>query len=581
MHIHTMGDISRLNPYLEDIFSDHTWTSGLRADVRTDLILAGSSPSARDAAMRSGKPWAWVMTPTWMGNISGAHLLICTDLSETLLAGMDGIPTILATNDADRLTQHLQAAASGEKSRVVFIASEGHYLRHLTPTARQIHPDCLGVTLVPLALAPLALLEGHLTLSWAKDVSQAQYGLQRGVDPSQSLAMVVSLADQVTAEKLGFSVVRGEHGIGQTYDSPQRSSSYAGSAMHARLYAYLAPGIHPYLQHRANCPGVVGYRVGSPFLDRFPVLKEKQTDIVGFVFHWDNQAQAETRSTWAYWVDPILDLLNKGVVVRLHCHPREAANFRAKFLIPHHMEHLWVETMAELHREADVICGDNTSALYFMAASGHPVVMLNHPTYRREIEHGLRFWECSDVGIPCDKKWDLEASIERASAREDVDLEFREEALRYTFFRFRGASVVEALLLEALLEFRRGQAQGSRQTVVARISLDAGCHGMLTKGETYSLDHKGAEELQARGWVDFAEESPSAGFPWPRRGAQMPEARTPGEKLYQVVEKFSDHGVDYKPGDFVRKKEILSENLTEKCKVYEAKARRHQGMETK
>lgn len=584
MRVHLLGNISSICASLPQFLLNNAWSTGSLASVTlsdVDLIIAGHTPAARDAAAKSGKPWVWLMSPDWLGNITGASLLLYRDISTVNPGDINGIPAILLGGaDAE---QHLQSVTYPEKSRIVFIASEDHYLKHVTPTMCQTHPQALGVTLVPASLTRLALQEGHQVLGWREGADEIRYALARRVDPSQSLAVVVGLADQVTAEKLGFSVVRGEHGIGQTYEtSSNRSSSYAGSPMHSRLYAYLAPGSHPHQQHVDRCPGVASFRVGSPFLDRFPPRENMQdSDAVGFVFHWNNQAQPETCSTWAYWVDPILDLIHKGIPVRLHCHPREAANFRSKFLTPHNLDGLWVETMEELHQVTDVVCGDNTSAIYFMAAAGHPVVLLNHPTYRREVEHGLRFWECSDVGIPCDKKWDLEASVTCAAARDEEDLRFKEDALRYVFFRRAGASVVEALLLESLLRFKQTQLHGSKRSVKALTTFDAGDRGRFVKGETYQLRIKDTEEMLAKGLVVRCSESAVYKFPWPRETGNMSEARQPNEKLYQVIEKFNDHGVDYKPGDFVRKKEILATNLTEKCKVYESKTRRPHGMETK
>ena len=51
-----------------------------------------------------------------------------------------------------------------------------------------------------------------------------------------------------------------------------------------------------------------------------------------------------------------------------------------------------------MERSTLYIC-DNSSTLYEFASTGRPVVVLNAPWFRRDIEHGLRFWEHADVGV--------------------------------------------------------------------------------------------------------------------------------------------------------------------------------------
>jgi CDP-glycerol glycerophosphotransferase (TagB/SpsB family) len=64
--------------------------------------------------------------------------------------------------------------------------------------------------------------------------------------------------------------------------------------------------------------------------------------------------------------------------------------------------------------KADVYIIDNSSTLFEFASLDKPVVVLNPPWYRREINHGLRFWEFADVGVNCNNGGKLASCVDKA-----------------------------------------------------------------------------------------------------------------------------------------------------------------------
>ena len=105
--------------------------------------------------------------------------------------------------------------------------------------------------------------------------------------------------------------------------------------------------------------------------------------------------------------------------------------------------HAGIEPVADfldVCRRADVYICDNSSTLFAFAATGRPVVVLNPPWYRRDIDHGLRFWEAASVGVNCDDLADLPACIDEALRDTEAQKRQREAALDLVYAYRSGAS---------------------------------------------------------------------------------------------------------------------------------------------
>lgn len=115
--------------------------------------------------------------------------------------------------------------------------------------------------------------------------------------------------------------------------------------------------------------------------------------VVAVTFHWDCQLIPETRSAFPHYRAALHDLVNAvraaGGEVWGHGHPRAWGRLQRTWRtlgVP------LVPDMADVLDGAGVLVADNTSAAYEFASLDRPVITLNAPWYRRNVEHGLRFW---------------------------------------------------------------------------------------------------------------------------------------------------------------------------------------------
>jgi UDP-N-acetylglucosamine:LPS N-acetylglucosamine transferase len=107
----------------------------------------------------------------------------------------------------------------------------------------------------------------------------------------------------------------------------------------------------------------------------------------------------------------------------------------------------YVPDFDEVCRRADLYVCDNSSTLFEFAATGRPVLVLNHPDYRRHVEHGLRFWRAATVGIQVDQPHELLAAVARALEDPPEVRAAREAALDVVYAHRQGAAARAAVAL--------------------------------------------------------------------------------------------------------------------------------------
>lgn len=297
-----------------------------------------------------------------------------------------------------------------------FFASQPNYFDHLVPIWHALPIEQRGTFGVSNGtLIHRAQLEG--------------ISAQRGLAP-KGLLVVAGHSDLVPFKHLPCVLV--EHGAGQRYLGVE-NGSYAGGPGRENVRLFLCPRDDVAQANLERYPQASAQVVGSPILDRVPPVYD-ETLPPGVSFHWACALAPETRPALPHYQKALRSLDFVG-----HGHPRTWKR----------IHHLWwsmgkesEENFAELMDRTSVYVMDNSSTIFEAAALGKPVVLLNAPWYRRDVEHGLRFWSEAEIGIQVDEPWDLEGAIQDALRDERRDL--REKVVSRVYPMLDGQASIRA-----------------------------------------------------------------------------------------------------------------------------------------
>lgn len=279
-------------------------------------------------------------------------------------------------------------------------ASLPHYAAHVDPVWQALPPDARGTSYATR----------HT--SWGAPIP-------RGAPVRPTI-----VASYVDARRMSpRPCVLVEHGAGQSYPGDPTSAthgSYAGGDGLDHIILFVAPGEHVAARWRARYPNTPVVVVGSPRVDELartatrcqPVGNTLHRPTVAVTWHWDCELIPETRSALRHYRDhlprTIAALRSVGVDVVGHGHPRAWRQMRP----------MWgrlgvepVESFADVVARATVLAVDNTSAGPEWAALDRPVVWMNAPWYRRDVEHGGRFWQWPRGQVSCNHPTDLAVAI--------------------------------------------------------------------------------------------------------------------------------------------------------------------------
>jgi len=251
--------------------------------------------------------------------------------------------------------------------------------------------------------------------------------------PGNRLVLVAAHADYEEAVAAGRQVAYVNHGVGQSWRSStgQLLPNDVGRPR-PEVRVFLTPGPHATAVTREANPGAKVVEVGSAKVEVLRTIPRPTEPLLVVSTHWDHRLVAETRPALPTYLNVIRD---SPIPVALHSHPRialwgreQAAELGLEF----------IETFTEVCHRATVYATDSSSTLFEFAALDRPVVVVNGASYRRNHNHGLRFWEAAGVGVNVNDPSEFASAVARAIEDAPARRQQRAEAVAMAYHPFDG-----------------------------------------------------------------------------------------------------------------------------------------------
>lgn len=310
--------------------------------------------------------------------------------------------------------------------KIDFFAWERHHFDHIIPIWMEIPEKFKGDFYISTHIDPIDSFLIPKTSSFK--IFDNPYEVVSSLGSKNQLLVIPSIYGNFIP-LIRRPLALFEHGAGQTYKG---QGLYLPFRKNVLLDIVPNKGVAKIFKERYPSSHVVV--VGCPKLDYWHTRPKKQrgeVPVIAISFHFDRLTVPETRTAWPHFKSVLPELLSiKRWRVIGHGHPRIIDE-----LIPYY-KGLGIEVVKdfnEIMERADLYICDNSSTLYEFASTDRPVVVLNAPWYRRDVEHGLRFWEHSKVGINCDEPGELVDKIELALQDPPEQRELRRKVIEAVY----------------------------------------------------------------------------------------------------------------------------------------------------
>jgi hypothetical protein len=321
-------------------------------------------------------------------------------------------------------------------------ASDAHFLDHIAPVWAALPPEQRGSLGVPRHLLAQARA---LRLP---DVEAFTSGWQRRRGP----VLVAAYGD---LRNMGRRpIVFMEHGAGQSYTGGRAHQSYAGGMGRERVVLFLNPSERVARLNAERYPRSTSVVIGCPKLDgyhRRPPMPSNDPPVVAVAWHWKCDLWPEAVGALDHYRSALPDLAQRFTVLG-HGHPRLWRDPRARLEATYRDAGIEpVPSFTDVLDRADVLVCDNSSVLWEFASTGRPVVVANAPWYRRNVHHGMRFWEYADVGVQVDEPAGLVDAV-AAALTDPPEQRERREAICNEVYAYRDGGAARAAV-RAIIEW--------------------------------------------------------------------------------------------------------------------------------
>ena len=341
---------------------------------------------------------------------------------------------------------------------VDFFARRVHFVDHMFPIWEAME-GARGKFYVPECIAEYAVAKGIpdvVPLRTMSNVSAIACAPPTDVAP----LFVSAYGDLQIAKRQSPQrpFIMMEHGVGLT-PSDGHAGYAGGTGLRRQVDLFLAPNefIRKKTQHAL--PGVAQVVVGTPKLDdwrrKMHIRERPAKPIVCISFHWNGErVSREAGNAFLHYRDVLDELAHQDDFTLIgHGHPKYMWFLKQEYGA-RGIE--VVEDFEEVMVRADLYVNDCSSTMYEFCVTRKPVVILNAPWFRRDVNLGIRFWEYTDIGPQVEEPGMLLSAIRNQLCPEESGKwKLEREKMVRDLYPFLGCSAQRAA--GAILGFSGGR----------------------------------------------------------------------------------------------------------------------------